>query len=243
MSTAIRQRLARAGSAVGGSKQRAFPLSVVEIVFVVIALGLVITAVVYYIKALVPERDRLRTLQAQKVIVDTPVATPSASGPSAAQQVQEALDSLQSFRHDHLTSYGPGRIALIDEINTLIKKHSLQLTSGIDMTAAGFEQQQSEEEKKSEKGSTKKARTDVFSNVYPNLTVRLTAFGQYNNLLAFIADLEKNKTFVIVDSMSLTNQEQKVTSGRGSRSTGISGLALTVDLTAYFRTATPQAGE
>src|SRR5215467_4095267 len=119
MSTAIRQRLARAGSAVAGSKNRTFPLSAVEIVFVVIALGFVIAAIVYYIKALVPERDRLRTLQAQRVIVDTPVATTSASGPTAVQQVQDALDSLQSFRHDHLTSYGPGRIALIDEINAL----------------------------------------------------------------------------------------------------------------------------
>src|SRR5215475_4757286 len=111
MSTAIRQRLARAGSAVGGSKHRAFPLSVVEIVFVVIALGFVIAAIVYYIKALGPERDRLRTLQAQRAIVDTSVATPSASGPTAARQIQDALDSLQSFRQNHLTSYGPGRIA------------------------------------------------------------------------------------------------------------------------------------
>src|SRR5262249_44608413 len=194
MSTAIRQRLTRAGAVGAGTSKRAFPLSAVEIVFIVIAFGFVLAAIVYYVRALGPERQRLRALQQQSTLITTVVDTgPENAGSSVAKQVQDALDSLQQFRHDHLTNYGPGRIALIDEVNALVKKHGLQLTSGIGMPARGFEEQESEDDKKSGKGSAKKSRTDPLANVYPNIAVRLTVFGQYKNLRAFVADTEKSK--------------------------------------------------
>jgi hypothetical protein len=70
--------------------------------------------------------------------------------------------------------------------------------------------------------------------------VRTTVFGPYKSLRGFLAELERNKQFLVIDSVGLVNQEIKATTGRGrgqAAESGVSGIALTLEVWAYFRPA------
>jgi hypothetical protein len=193
---------------------------------------MLVGAVVYYSTSLRPAQSRLKAIETdyetQRTRIMQMATKPESTGPSPVKQAEEALSSLERFRTGSLTQFATGRIDLINEINALTKKHGLALTSGIDMSRGVLEG-----ENPAEKRASKKA--DQLQSVFPSLFVRMTVFGQYPSLRAFMADLERNKSFLVISSMSLVNQEARASSGRGARSFGAGGIALTIEMWAYFR--------
>jgi hypothetical protein len=233
MSAAVRERESRIGVkgiSPGGGR---LVLSPLEILGILVSLGLVVWTIVHYTTTLRPAQEKLGAAQSQfelqrKGILQS--KDPSKDGPSPAERATQTLGSLDSFKHDHLTPFESGRILLINEINALVKKHGLQMTSGIDMSTAAVE---GTAVSKGSKASQKKK--GELQNVYPNLTVRVSVFGQYDNIRKFVGDVERNKQFLLITSVSLLNQESRVTTGRGARAAGASGIALTIAMQAYFR--------
>jgi hypothetical protein len=227
--------LARAG---GRSGVRPLGLNAVEAGAALLSLAMLVAAIAYYWASLRPVQEQLKAVQAeyeqQRKWIMEKSAPDKQEQQSPAERAKAMLASLDTFRDDRLTSFSSGRIALINEINALIKKDGLQLTSGIALSTVAAAQEQAAEAKSGKKSAKKKAGD--LETVYPGLVVHATVFGQYPNIKEFIADLERNKQFLLINTIGLVNQEPKTNSGRHSRSASMgAGIALTIELRAYFK--------
>jgi len=230
MSSQVRERISLSNLRASRASRLPLGLSIGELIAALLALAALVFAVVYYFTALRPEQARLRTLeeelarQGRELVATVP---PDSPGTNTAEKVREALESLATFKNRYLRPLGPGRIALINEINALARKNNVQLTSGIDMPV---EKGSVADEKETSK---RKKKSEDFLSVYPRMNMHFTAFGQYDTLRKFIEELENSQQFLVIHMVSLTMQEDKSNSKRG-RSVG-SGLAMAMDVAAYFR--------
>ena len=235
MSTQVEERAPRL--AVGPRRARMrLGLSVLEIVGIVVALLAFAASLFYYFTALGPEKSRLRAQEQELRRIQGELGPQVGSGGSGARgpNVRDTLASLESFRNGYLKPLGAGRIALINEVNALAKKHNVVLTSGIDMPLDKGATRSDEGDKNDKKG---KKKDDVFA-VFPRLDMHFTVFGQYKDQRAFLNDLEHNKQFFVIKSVGFVMQEEKSEGGgrRGARAaTSGSGLAMTIEASAYFQ--------
>lgn len=232
MSTHVRERVSRFDLRQVKVSSRPMGLTPGELVAALLTVIFFASAAVYYFTSLRPERERLATLEAtmesQQQVLRTSLANlkPSEAAP-VTEGPTDALNSLVSFKSQYLKPVNKGRIDLLNEINALAKKNNTQLTSGIDMS---FQEIVVEDESKSRRGGKNKAELDVF----PRMSVHFEVAGQYSNLRAFIAELERSKQFIVLDSVNLTTLEAGAGEGGRSSAAG-SGINLSINLTAYFQ--------
>ena len=240
MSTQVRETIRRPDVRQIRVTRIPFGLSVGEAIATLVAVVVVLWTLSYYFTSLKPEQDRLRTIesqldaQQQSIIKNKPDAVNDAP---VEDQAKTALESLETFKETHLKQFSSGRIALIQQINALAKKNSVSLTSGIDMGSAGGEADSETGEAKEKKSVSRRKKTDDLLNAFPSVNFRFTVFGQYSNLRAFIGELEREKQFLVINSVNLTNQEAKTASRRAKGTEGASGIMLTIEMVAYFRPA------
>jgi hypothetical protein len=230
MSTHVEQQVPRV--AVRRKRARkALGLSGPEIGAALVALLAFILTVFYYFTALSPEQARLRAQEQElKRINDELASTSTTSGPKGPN-IREALDTLQAFKSEYLRPLSSGRIALINEVNALAKKHEVALTSGIDMPL------EKGAAKSEDNDAKRKKKAEEVINAFPRLDIHFTVFGQYPNLRAFLNDLEHNRQFFVLKTVNLSLQEDK--GGEGSsrhrgRPAG-AGLIMAIDASAYFQ--------
>jgi hypothetical protein len=237
MSTQVRERLSRLDARGFSPARLPFGLTAGESIAAFVGLVLVIWAVAYYFTSLGPQQDQLRLLESQLVAQQKNIisnTTPAAAPEKTPQdQARETLETLETFRSAHLKPFSPGRIELIKEINALAKKNNVTLTSGIDM---GGNASSADANKSSGKtgGSQQRNKLDEILSAFPSVGFHFSVFGQYADLRAFIHQLEQEKHFLVVRSINLSSQEAK-TSSRRARGEGLSGIVLTIEMTAYFR--------
>jgi hypothetical protein len=227
----------RIGSA--GLRSTGAGLNAGEVIAIILTAGLLIGAVTYYWTSLRPEEERLRVLERQysdqQADIARSISLKQKPTTSPAEQAKLTLGTLSEFKEDHLTPFGSGRITLINELNALTRKHGLQLTSGIDMATEAEVDAGADGDPKDKAG-----KGIDLNKVFPSMFVRVTVFGGYKSLRGFLAELERNKQFLVIDSVGLVNQELKTPTGRGRgqvSESGSSGIALTVEVWAYFRPA------
>ena len=238
MSTQVRERVSRSEVRTVASKIP-LGLSRVEIIAAILAVAILILALTQYFSSLRPEQDRLRALEAQletqqrSIIANS--APPGIVEASVEDEAKIALETLDTFKANHLKPFSSGRIALIKEINALAKKNGVTLTSGIDM-GANLVESETEGEQQSESSTTvRRKKTEDLLNAFPSVGFRFTVFGQYSNVRAFINELEREKQFVVINSVNLTNQEARIASRRTRGGEGSSGIMLTIEMAAYFQ--------
>lgn len=207
-----------------------FHLSGLEIAAVLVALASIVGAAVYYFSTLGPERENLRSLeqrlaQQQDVLIQT--AQPEQDVEVSAElQAKEALVTLDQFRVDYLSPLRKSQIALVDDINALSRKHSVELRNGIQMQAADPLSEGSDPE-------TKKIN-DLLA-VFPRMDVNITIVGPYASLRSFISELERNRQFLVIKSIDLALVDALDTASAGRATAARTGLALSLSMTAYFR--------
>jgi len=239
MSTQVRERVSRSEVRSVRVNKLPFGLSIGEAIAVVLALVLLVSVMTYYFSSLRPEQDRLLRLEAelreqQKNII---ASKDPSGGPETpvVDTTKIALETLETFKNNHLKPFSSGRIALIKEINALAKKNNVALTSGIDMGSnLGKSGSEGETSGTTEKKSTKRKKGDEILSAIPSVTFRFSAFGQYSNLRALINELEHEKQFLVINSINLANQEARIASRR-SRGEGSSGVMLTIEISTYFQ--------
>lgn len=241
MSTQVRERVVRGAARPVSPAKIPFGLNAAEIIAVLVGIALLVWVSVYYFSSLKPQQDRLRALElefADQQRSISAIATPvNKSQASSSDMAKDAIESLETFKNGHLKSFSTGRIDLIKEINALAKKHNVTLTSGIEMGASKGESAAEENKaggKADKKSSSTHKKSDEILTAFPNVTFRFTVFGQYPQVRAFINDLEREKQFLVIDSINLTNQEARTTSRRG-RGEGVTGIMLTIDMSVYFQ--------
>jgi hypothetical protein len=217
------------------AKTLPFGLSWVEILALTVAVIVVAIAVTRYWTALRPEQSRLHQLEQQLAdqqhdIILSTGGVPSTTSPSDV--AQQALDSLEQFKTNHLKRLQSGEIELLNEVNALAKKSSVQLMSGIDTTRKM--PGQTEEDAAAGQKKAKQRKPEEILAVFPALAARFSVSGEYTNLRNFISALESSKQFLLVNTVNITNQEGKTT-GKGRRVEAAGGLMLSIEMTAYFR--------
>lgn len=240
MSTQVRERVAPVGPRSAGATRLPFGLNLAESIAAVVGIVLLVLVAIYYMTSLKPERDRLRALETdfaiqQKSILDN-AKPPGAEQQTPSDIAKDAIESLETFKTGHLKPFSSGRIDLIKEINALAKKHSVTLTSGIDMSgsiAAAADKAAAKNGKKD--STTTRKKSDEIASAFPSVTFRFTVFGQYAQVRAFISDLEREKQFLVIDSINISNQEARASGGRRGRGEGVTGLMLTIEMSAYFQ--------
>lgn len=212
-----------------------FGLRPVEIVVALAMIIIVILVAYYYVSTLQPEQERLAALQQRDAELTKQLADAQTKSqePKTVDAAQMALDSLNVFKEKRLKPQMRGEVALYKDINSLAKKHNLQLVSGIEMNRQGRVQE--EDGKAGKKG-------DEILRVYPETNIQFTVAGDYAKIRAFIAELEQNQQFLILNSINLLTVEneeggqggQGGRSGRGGRRGGAEAVGLAIDMTAYF---------
>ena len=239
MSTHVRERIVSAEARSASATRLPFGLSLAELIAAIVGIVLLVWVAFYYMTSLKPQRDRLRALETdfaiqQKSILDN-AKPPGVEQQKPSDMAKDAIESLESFKTGHLKPFSSGRIDLIKEINALAKKHSVALTSGIDMggTIAAAADKAAAKTAKKDSTTTRK-KSDEINSAFPIVSFRFTVFGQYAQVRAFISDLEREKQFLVIDSINISNQEAR-SSGRRGRGEGVTGLMLTIEMSAYFQ--------
>jgi Tfp pilus assembly protein PilO len=210
-----------------------FGLKAHELVAAVAVVIFLILTVIFYFWTLKPKQEELANLQKQfdtlkKTEIEALKSVQQGTTPQVEDRGKVVLESLSYFKSAHLRPLSPGRIALINDINAMAKKNNVALTSSIDMQMDKAAAQATGDTKV----TARRSKID-FLRVFPNLEMHFTVAGDYKNLRQFISDLEANKQFKTINSVNL--QAVKDSEGpRGRRTVVLSGIALTIDMTAYF---------
>jgi hypothetical protein len=233
MSTQVKERVSRFALKPSSVSGMPFGLTARETVAALLAIAFFASAVIYYFTSLKPERERLKGLEAaldsqQQVLRASLASLGSADTKVETDEPTDALNSLQVFKSQYLKPLNKGRIDLINEINGLAKKNNTQLTSGIQMSLQSVEPEDEAAATK-KKNAKKKADFDAF----PHLSIHFEVAGSYSSLRAFIAELERSKQFIVLDSVNLTSVE--ATAGEEGRSPAGAGINLAINMTAYFQ--------
>ncbi|HKP13652.1 MAG TPA: hypothetical protein VJZ91_16145 [Blastocatellia bacterium] len=232
MSTHVGEQVSRVTVRRRGAR-RPLGLSGPEVGAAIVALLAFTLAVYYYFTALSPEQARLRAQEQALQRINAELATTGTTGGGTkGPNAKDALASLQAFKSEYLRPLSSGRIALLNEVNALAKKHGVALTSGIDMPL------EKGAAKTDEGDSKRKKKTEEVLNAFPRLDIHFTVFGQYANLRAFVNELEHNKQFLIMKTVSFQLQEDKggEGGGRGRARAGLgSGLVLSIEASVYFQ--------
>lgn len=239
MSTQVRERLARSEVRPAVATRIPLGLSVGEAIAILLAVVVLVFAIAQYFSSLSPEQDRLRAieaeLEAQQRSIIANAKPPGTEEASPEDQAKVALETLESFTGLHLRPFTSGRITLIKGINALAKKNNVTLTSGIDMGASRAAADAETDQASETGGTTRRKKADDLLNAFPSVEFRFTVFGQYANVRTFINDVEREKQFVVINSLNLTNQEARTASRRSRGGEGSSGIMLTIEMSAYFQ--------
>ncbi|MEW6129221.1 MAG: hypothetical protein AB1757_19430 [Acidobacteriota bacterium] len=211
-----------------------FGLSVVELLGVFFALFSLVSCSVYYFSTLKNEsKDKTALQQQVENLKKTEIniqSTLAYKNEVSKDPGKDAIDSLEAFKTGYLKNISQGRIALIEAINNLAKKNSVQLVSGISMSASKLSANSDPDAKSRKQG------IEQLSSTFPSLKINYAVAGDYKNLRQFIYELELNKQFITINSISLTSIKDREAGGRGRRGQMVlSGISLAIEMTAYFQ--------
>jgi hypothetical protein len=233
MATQVRERKPKVTASSRRVLKRPFGLKAYELVAAMAVMIFFILTLIFYFGSLKPKQEEVVGLERQLETLKTSETNALKNlnkGPGAAveDKGKVALDSLSYFKHAHLKPLSQGRIALINEINAMAKKNNVTLMSGIDM-----KMDRAVINPEDDKETSKRKNKESFLRVFPNLEMQFTVAGEYKPLRQFISDLEANKQFKTIESINL-NILKETEGTRTNRRTRISGIALTIAMTAYF---------
>ena len=231
MVTQVKERNAKVSITARRPIRRPFGLRPHELVSAAAVLTFFILAIIFYFSSLKPRQDEVAILEGQleqlKQREDGVLKDQAkVEGPTAVDQGKVALESLDYFKGTHLKPLSQGRIALINDINAMAKKNRVTLMSGIDM-----KMDRAVIAPDDDKEESKRKNKESFLRVFPNLEMQFTVAGEYKPLRQFISDLEANKQFKTIESINL-NILKETEGSRTNRRTRISGIALTIAMTA-----------
>ncbi len=238
MITQVKEREASTLYSLKAEARKPFGLTYPELLFLCLALIGSIGVGIYYYSTLSHEQSDMNALRRQIASLSK-AETDLKAASNVNKQAQEdlaktALESLESFKSVYLKNLSQGRIALIEAINNLAKKDGVRLMSGIAMTA-----NKTGADSSGDKKNTKKKGAESLGSVFPSLKINFTVAGEYKNLREFINDVEANKQFVTINSITLTSIKEReggsVRSGGRRTAQVASGISLAIDMTAYFQ--------
>lgn len=204
-------------------------LSKIELAALILSLAAIGGVLGYYLKSLTPVQTQLARVQKEVDEQKSVVTVFGKEGPSQKEKVKLATDSLSAFRSGWLKPYNQGRIAAINEINGLVKSDEVHLTSGLSLAMVT-----NKAGSKDKVASKRKKNGEFLLDVYPRVQMTFVVLGDYKHIRKFLKDLQASKQFLVINSISIVPQDQKQGRGRVQQVVAPGGLALSVDLNAFF---------
>lgn len=228
-----------------GLNEQSF-LGVPEIMALAASLVMLLSVLFAYYYSLVPARARLEDLQRKRTQLQTRLRDSQEGvkrNTNTQTSVAEIGDSLQNFEANYLANRTQGRTALIDQLNSLIRRNSVRVSTGFSFAAldaldAG--NQTNSATKSGLKGQTS----------FPGIAISMTVEGQYANLRRLLRDIEASNQFIVINAVEL----QSVTDVAASRAAAVAAMpngtatggappvspratyvSLRLDVAAYFR--------
>jgi Tfp pilus assembly protein PilO len=200
---------------------------------------MLLLVVVSYLYFLLPANSRLSARQAERASLLTQVRTMHdvvREGQSTEATVQKITESLETFENRQLLNADRGRMSLYDSLNLLIRNNGLRNTSG--PTYAPLEPAGSKTNTSTKTGNSK------WQSVYPGVAVSLTVEGQYPNLRRFVQELERDKQFVIINSVELerSTDTNSLVANEG-KPAGAALVSLRLEMSTYFQRGTTETTE
>ncbi|HEX8475747.1 MAG TPA: GspMb/PilO family protein [Pyrinomonadaceae bacterium] len=247
-----------------GSRQRNI-LGLPEIIALVASGVLFVAALFSYFYFLLPQRTRLQRAGEERTKLQNELRLSTEGikeSESTQASVEEILKSLEDFENRHLVARNEATTAVIEELNTLIRRNRLSIATGVSFTQldeaptddAPQDGQQTQQTRRPAPTGIAKSLQSVF----PGIAVSLTVEGSYPNLRRFIRDIEADRRFIVINTVELEGitdagaraaaaasaaagaaTEQggapSSTGGRPPAAGGATLVSLRLDLAAYFR--------
>lgn len=137
--------------------------------------------------------------------------------------VQDINQSLESFERGSLSQRNQGRMELYNQLNEMMRKHSLRNTAGpvytaLDALGTGAPV------------SASKSGSARWQSLYPGIGIAVTVEGQYANLRHFMRELELSRQFIIINAVELEG-----TNDANSQAAGAAQVSLRLDMAIYFQ--------
>ncbi|MDX2033294.1 MAG: GspMb/PilO family protein [Blastocatellia bacterium] len=190
-----------------GDSLRRARLSPIEMTFLIAALAFVAIVAVFHIYKVRPLGESLATAKSKEQELLTrfnKLNTEEKKRNEQASNAEKILDSLVRFE-GMLKPDERGMTQIINEIDNLGKTHKILVGDAsyrvVEPTAL-----------LDENGNpvAQKASSEKKLEIYPTLGIDTTVVGDYPNLRQFLADLERNRQFLIINSLSFQGGDDKV---------------------------------
>jgi Tfp pilus assembly protein PilO len=186
-----------------GSRQRSI-LGLPEIVGLSAA-GLLLVATVFsYFYFLLPARARLRQAGEDRTKLQNELRVSSEGfkeSESTQASVEKILESLQSFESRNLVSREEAGTAVIEELNGLIRRNGLRISTGVAFTQ--FNESTPGSTVEQQRAAMSASTVRPIQSVFPGVGVNLTVEGGYANLRRFIRDVEADRRFIVINAVEL----------------------------------------
>lgn len=196
--TDVRARLSR----LRGSRQRT-PLGLPELVGLLAAALLLFVTLLSYFYFLVPARSRLRQAGEDRERLQKELMLANAGkqeGETTQASVEKIVESLQTFESEHLVPRAAAGNAVIEELNQLITRNRLRLSTGVSFTQ--FEEI-APDATPQQRAQISTGAVKAIQNIFPGVGVSLTVEGSYTNLRRFVRDVEADPRFIVINDIEL----------------------------------------
>lgn len=231
----LTELFARLRDSVRGSR-----LNLFEMIALVAALVFAGVVAFYYFTKVQPLNAQLEALQvrerAAQQQLDT-IKTTTEKRQKQASNAEEILASLTNFEV-YLKPDERGMTQIINEIEQLGKKHAV-IAGDSSYRVEEAEPQLDENGQPVKKASGSEDK----QNLYPALGIETNVIGEYPNLRRFLADLERSKQFLIINSLAFqgeSDQVRRAAQKSGKQKLQLSSpeavpVSLKIELDTYFR--------
>lgn len=148
-----------------------------------------------------------------------------------ASNAEKILESLHVF-DNRLTPDERGMTQIINEIDSLGDARKILVGD------SNYRVEDADDPQLGGNGGQTLDKRDKKPKIYPNLGVETTVVGDYPNLRGFLADLERSKQFLIVNSLSFQGGDERIVRQfeKGGKQIQLSGGAIPVTLKIEFDT-------
>jgi Tfp pilus assembly protein PilO len=208
-----------------------------ELAVVVVLLFAAVAIVLVYSFSILPDQVRVAQLSNVVAANRTKIAQleSQTQNPGALrEEISVVRSSLDTFRSSYLKPRVAGRLAILETVRNLTRETGVQLASAVSFTTKisdGGGEEDSRPQRRNQRSSD-----DVTS--FSSLAVELSIQGAYPQLRNFINGFERSAQFVVIDSISLSTEEEELT-GDGARRGGAGRagdtITLNFSMTAYFQ--------
>lgn len=244
-----------------GSRQRSI-FGLPEIIGLAAAGLLLLAALVSYFYFLLPARSRLQRAgeDRTKLQNELRVATEGQKlNESTQASVEEIVQSLQDFETRHLVSRNEAGTAVIEELNGLIRRNNLRITTGVSFTQFDTVAE-TPAGRQPQRAPVTTGAVRPLQDVFPGVGVSLTVEGRYESLRRFIRDVEADSRFIVVNAVELEgitdpNAARAAAEALGAQpppaadgstpaspaARGATLVSLKLNMAAYFRRLNPTA--